>query len=44
LYYYPKKEQNGQIATVVYLSKDWGIEVSETPDEIDALLSSTILL
>jgi hypothetical protein len=39
MYYYAKKEQTGQIATVVYLAKGWGIEVAETPDEIDALLS-----
>ena len=41
MYYYAKKQKNGQIATVVYLAKDWGIEVSETPDEIDDLLKVT---
>jgi hypothetical protein len=39
VYYYAKKEDNGQIATVIYLDKGWGIEVSETPDQIDALIS-----
>lgn len=39
LYYYPKKLENGLIVTVLYLSKNWGIEVAETPAEIDAMLS-----
>jgi hypothetical protein len=38
IYYYAKQEQNGQIATVIYLEKNWGIEVGETPAEIDALI------
>ena len=40
IYYYAKKEQNGQIATVIYLEKNWGIEVSETPEQIDAIISA----
>ena len=44
IYYYAKKEQNGQISTVVYLEKNWGIEVSETPDQIDALISETTFI
>jgi len=43
MYYYPKQTDSGQIVTVMYLSKDWGIEVLETPAEIDALLNSSIL-
>ena len=39
VYYYAKKEENGQIATVIYLDKGWGIEVEETPDEIDTLIN-----
>lgn len=39
MYYYPKQTESGQIVTVMYLSKDWGIEVIETPAEIDALLA-----
>ncbi len=39
LYYYPKQLESGRVVTVMYLSKDWGIEVAETPAEIDALLS-----
>ena len=43
IYYYAKKEQNGQIATVIYLEKNWGIEISETPDEVDALVAAAML-
>ncbi|MEJ7766446.1 MAG: hypothetical protein WKF89_01455 [Chitinophagaceae bacterium] len=43
MYYYPKQTESGQIVTVMYLSKDWGIEIIETPEEIDALLSVGIL-
>lgn len=39
LYYYPKQTEEGLVVTVMYLSKDWGIEISDTPAEIDALLS-----
>jgi len=39
VYYFAKKDDKGQIATVIYLDKGWGIEVSETPDQIDALIS-----
>ena len=42
IYYYAKQEQNGQIATVIYLEKNWGIEVSETPDEIDARVAEAL--
>ena len=38
IYYYPKQLESGQIVTVMYLSKDKGIEVAETPAEIDAML------
>ena len=38
IYYYPKQLENGQIVTVMYLSKDKGIEIAETPAEIDAML------
>lgn len=41
LYYYPKQLDNGRIVTVMYLAKDWGIEVAESPAEIDAMLVST---
>ena len=40
VYYYAKQSEEGLVTTVLYLSKDWGIEISETPAEIDALLSA----
>jgi hypothetical protein len=43
MYYYPKQTESGQLVTVMYLSKDWGIEIMDTPAEIDALLSPDIL-
>ena len=42
IYYYAKKSDNGQVVTVMYLSKGWGIEISETPAEIDALLGGSL--
>jgi hypothetical protein len=42
LYYYAKQLESGQIVTVMYLSRDWGIEVSETPAEVDAMLTTAI--
>ena len=39
IYYYPKQLENGHIVTVMFLAKNWGIEVAETPAEIDAMLS-----
>ena len=38
LYYYPKQLENGQIVTIMFLAKDKGIEVAETPAEIDMML------
>ena len=43
VYYYPKQLDNGHIVTVLYLEKGWGIEVAETPAEIDAMLSAETL-
>ena len=42
LYYYAKQLETGQIVTVMYLSKDWGIEISETPAEVDAMISTAL--
>ncbi|MEO6916208.1 MAG: hypothetical protein ABI151_11620 [Chitinophagaceae bacterium] len=42
LYYYAKQLESGQIVTVMYLSKDWGIEISETPAEVDAMISTVL--
>lgn len=38
LYYYPKQLENGTIVTVMFLEKGVGIEIAETPAEIDAML------
>ncbi|MEJ7738816.1 MAG: hypothetical protein WKF97_15430 [Chitinophagaceae bacterium] len=38
IYYYPKQTDNGKVVTVLYFAKNWGIEILETPAEIDALL------
>jgi hypothetical protein len=40
LYYYPKQTETGHLVTVMYLAKDWGIEVVDTPAEIDAMISA----
>ena len=37
-YYFPKQLANGQVVTILYLAKGWGIEVAETPAQIDAML------
>lgn len=42
VYYYPKKADNGQIITVMFLAKGWGIEIAETPSEIDAMLNGVL--
>lgn len=38
MYYYPKQTENGKVVTVLFLAQSWGIEILETPAEIDALL------
>jgi len=42
IYYYPKQLENGQVITVMYLEKNWGIEIAETPYEIDAMLNALL--
>ena len=44
LYYYAKQLESGQIVTVMYLSRDWGIEISETPAEVDAMLTTALTI
>lgn len=41
-YYYAKQLESGQIVTVMHLSEKWGIEISETPAEVDALISTVL--
>lgn len=46
LYYYAKKLENDTIVTEVFFTEKFGIEVTETPAEIDSLIlkSSTSIL
>lgn len=41
LYYYAKHKDDGKIATELFFTEKFGLEVSETPAEIDALINST---
>lgn len=38
LYYYAKQAESGKIVTNLFLSEKLGLEVSETPAEIDELI------
>jgi len=40
LYYYAKHDKEGKVVTELFFTEKFGIEVSETPAEIDALVSS----
>lgn len=40
LYYYAKHTEDDKIVTQLFFSEKFGIEVSETPMEIDLLISS----
>lgn len=40
LYYYAKHNQDGQVVTELFFTEKFGLEVSETPAEIDALIES----
>jgi hypothetical protein len=39
LYYYAKHGEKGQIVTELFFTEKFGLEVSETPAEIDALIN-----
>ena len=39
LYYYAKQKDNGDIVTELFFTEKFGLEVLETPAEIDALIS-----
>lgn len=38
LYYYAKQSDNGKVVTQLFFTEKFGIEISETPAEIDALI------
>ena len=40
LYYYAKHSEGGQIVTQLFFTEKFGLEVSETPAEIDALINN----
>ena len=39
LYYYAKQTEDGRIVTELFFTEKFGLEVSETPPEIDALIN-----
>lgn len=39
LYYYAKQTEDGKIVTELFFTEKFGLEVSETPAEIDALIN-----
>lgn len=40
LYYYAKHTDDGKIVTELFFTEKFGLEVSETPAEIDAMINS----
>ncbi len=44
LYYYAKQKDNGDIITELFFTEKFGLEVLETPAEIDGLISANSLL
>ena len=41
LYYYAKHSDDGRIVTELFFTEKFGLEVSETPAEIDALINNS---
>lgn len=44
LYYYAKHTESGQIVTELFFTEKFGLEVSETPAQIDELISGNTRL
>ncbi len=44
LYYYAKQKENGDIVTELFFTEKFGLEVLETPAEIDGLVNAHALL
>ncbi len=42
LYYYAKKTQDGMVVTELFFTEKFGIEVLETPEEIDRMISGNL--
>ena len=43
LYYYAKQTDEGKVVTELFFTEKFGIEVKETPAEIDALINLNTL-
>ena len=39
LYYYAKQDKEGKVVTELFFTEKFGLEVSETPAEIDTLVN-----
>ncbi|MCY7420228.1 MAG: hypothetical protein LH478_00560 [Chitinophagaceae bacterium] len=44
LYYYAKQKDNGEVVTELFFTEKFGLEVLETPAEIDGLINANSLL
>ena len=44
LYYYAKQNKEGVVVTQLFFTEKFGLEVSETPAEIDAMIKGSKLL
>ena len=44
LYYYAKKTEAGEVVTELFFTEKFGIEVNETPAQIDSLIAASSLL
>ncbi|MDB5191598.1 MAG: hypothetical protein JWQ96_1161 [Segetibacter sp.] len=44
LYYYAKKTEQGTVVTELFFTEKFGIEVNQTPAEIDSLIGASTLL
>lgn len=42
LYYYAKQKENGDVVTELFFTEKFGLEVLETPVEIDAMINATV--
>ncbi len=44
LYYYAKQTDNGKVVTQLFFTEKFGLEVSETPAQIDSMIRNKNLL
>ena len=43
LYYYAKQKDNGEVVTELFFTEKFGLEVIETPAQIDSLINANML-